>query len=272
MNMIPLKTAPVTACLCVVAAQFAAAQVDPARFLRSEFGVAVGIAHTERLDATASPVRFGGQGFDVVTHYRRARGTVLIAASIDFGMRDLVPQAPSEGTGERLTSGDVHVSALRLLGDHAAAASRSGIAVGIDMAATIDVTAHHYADPNASISDFLIGALTLGPAVSWERHVAGGTALVHLTAPIVGFVDHPYSDTRAAEARVNARFVTVREFRGLAGAIVYAPSVRRRVGIEYAYRFRLLGYADLQPVHSASQALSVGVVTRFGPLAPLGPR
>ena len=258
-----------TACLCVVAAQLATAQVDSARSLRTEFAVAVGIAHTERLDATASPVRFGGQGFDAVAHYRRTRGTLLLTASIDVGTRDLVPQARSEGTGERLTSGDVHVSVLRQLGDRASrSSSRSGIAVGVDVAATIDVSAHHYADPNASISDFLIGAVTVGPAVSWERRVAGGTALVHVTAPVVGFVDHPYSDTRAAEARVTARFVTVREFRGLAGAIIYAPSVRRRVGIEYAYRFRLLGYADLQPVHSASQALSVGVVTRFGPLGP----
>lgn len=256
-----------TACLCVVAAQLAAAQVDTARSLRTELAVAVGFAHTDRLDATASPVRFGGQGYDVVAHYRRTRGNLVVASSIDFGTRDLVPPARSDGPDERLTSGNVHVSVLRQLGDRASgASSRSGIAVGVNVAATIDVTAHHYADPNASVSDFLIGAVTLGPAVSWERRVAGGTALVHVTAPLVGFVDHPYSDTRAAEARVNARFVTVREFRGLAGAIVYTPAVRRRVGIEYAYRFRLLGYADLQPIHSASQALSVGVVTRFGPL------
>ena len=186
----------------------------------------------------------------------------MVTAFANGGMRDLIPQVRNDRTGERLTSGDVHVGVLRLLGDRT---SRSGLAVGVDFAGSVDVTAHHYADPNSSVSDFLIGTATLGPAVSWERRLAGGTALVQMAAPIVGFVDHPYSDTRAAERRVDGRFVTAQDFRGLTGAIIYSPAVTRRIGIEYAYRFRLLGYSDLQPVHSASQALSVGIVTRFGP-------
>jgi hypothetical protein len=266
MNMSLFKTVPMTACLCIAAAHIAAAQSDTARALRSELGVAIGVAHTERLDATASPLRFGGQGVDVVAHYRRTRGALSIIATLDGGTRDLAPHAPHEGTGERVTSGDLHVGVLRRLGDQANGSTpRPGISIGVDLAASVDVTAHHYADPNASISNFLIGAMTLGPAASWERPVAGGTAFAQVTAPIVGFVDHPYSDTRATEPRVNARLVTVQKFRGLTGAIVYAPAAQRRVGVEYAYRFRFLGYADLQPVHSASQALSVGIVTRFGP-------
>ncbi|HTE45969.1 MAG TPA: hypothetical protein VK636_12035 [Gemmatimonadaceae bacterium] len=255
------KIALMTACLCAAAAQSLPAQLDTAHSRHSDLSVALGVAHTERLDATASPIRFGGQGVDFGAHYRRARGATLLLASLDGGTRDLVPHASTNGTaGEQLTSGVLHVAALRRLGAQAAG---SGFAVGVDASASIDVTAHRYADANKSVSNFLIGALSLGPAVWWNHHLAGGGAHLELSAPLIALVDHPYSDTRI-ESRVNVRPVTARDFRGFTGAVVYTPAERRRIGVEYAYRFRVFGYSDIQPVHSASQALSVGIVTRFG--------
>ncbi|MEP6495119.1 MAG: hypothetical protein ABJF01_20700 [bacterium] len=241
----------------VVAARIAPAQVDTAHSVRSELSLAVGVAHTDRLDATASPIRFGGQGVDLAAHYRRARGAMVVTASIDGGTRNLAPRASSGSAGEQLTSGSAHVAALHRLGG-----TPTGFAIGVDANASIDVTAHRYADANASISDFLIGTFSLGPALWWDHRIAGGIAHAEVSAPLVGLVDHPYSDIRVA--RISVRPVTAQNLHGFTGAIIYAPAAHRRVGIEYAYRFRVFGYSDVQPVRSASHALSVGVVTRFG--------
>ncbi len=82
--------------------------------------------------------------------------------------------------------------------------------------------------------------------------------------PVIALVDHPYTALTDRRAGVDFRFATLDGFRGLNGSLAYATDERRRVGLIYAYRFEFLRYDDVQAVRTASQAFSIGLVTRFG--------
>ncbi len=253
-----LKIASTMACICATA-QIAFAQVDPAPS-RSEIAVAVGVAQTNQFDATASPLQFGGHGLDFRSRYARTAGRWAFTAGFDGGLRSLTPDRSLTLGDERITQGEFRLDLQRALG-----ASRTpAFSVGLALSTDVGVTAHHYDDPGQSVSNFVMGAITLGPSVGWRHAIGGGLARVNLSVPLVGIVDHPYTDVRAATSNFDMHVVNASTLRGLSADLSYSPAALRRFGIEYGYRLRLLNYADVQPLRSMSQSLTIGVVRRFG--------
>jgi hypothetical protein len=176
----------------------------------------------------------------------------------------LSPDGSARNAAETADDGELRIGFQRGLGAGAIAPQTASFSVGVDVATTVAVTTHHYDDPTNNVSDFYIGAVTLGPSATFRHAIGGGIAAFRLSVPAVGLVDHPYSDARTADARVDARFATANVLRGIETSVSYAPAATARFGIEYAYRLHMLDYADVQPLRSVSQSLSIGVVRRFG--------
>jgi hypothetical protein len=265
MTMKSLAIGPLTACLCLAAFQVALAQQDPTRPVRSEFAVALGLAHADQFDATASPLRFDGQGLDVSAHYERTSAHYAFSVSLNGDRRDLSSATTVADIAERVTGGDFRLGLRRLVTQ---SADGTGLSIGADVTANVGVTEHQYDDPAHSILNFVIGSVTVGPAIAWTQAIAGGTGRVRLSVPLAGFVDHPYSRTRNDTAPFDPRFVNVSSMRGTSADISYSPASNRRFGIEYAYRLDTFAYSDVQPLRSLSQTVSIGAVMRFGGKAP----
>jgi hypothetical protein len=257
-----LATGPLTACLALSPFQAARAQQqDAPRAVRSEFSIAAGLAQANQFDATASPLRFDGRGFDVSAHYARASARYAFSASLDAGQRNLTSATSNSDIAERVGAGQFRLGVQRFVTQ---SESGTGLSLGAEVTTMLDITAHQYDDPTHSLAHFFIGSVTVGPAMTWSQSIAGGTARVRLAVPVAGFIDHPYSRTRDTNAPFDARFANVSSMRGASVGISYLPASNRRFGIEYAYRFDTFSYADVQPVRSLSQTFSIGAVMRFG--------
>ena len=257
------KTTPMTACLCVIALSTLRGQIDRAPWRSGELAIFAGIAQSEQLNATASPLTFRGRGYDAAADYRRALdgGRLVLAIAADGGVRQVATNDPAASATERVTQSTVTTTLLRRLTRDT---STRGFSAGLAMAVDFSLTAHHYTDPSRRVADFLAGFVTLGPAASWRERLGGGSALLQVTTPMAALVDHPYSDTRSGYSPTDIHLTGFRSLRGVSGALTYSPAEHRRVGVVYAYRFSLLDYADVQPLRSASQSLAIGIVTRFG--------
>jgi hypothetical protein len=249
------------ACLYLAAAQVAVAQQDTSRPARTELAVAAGFARADQFDATASPLRFDGQGFDLSAHYDRTSARYAFTASFNAGRRDLSSATAVADIGESVTGGEFRVALRRLVRQ---SPDGNGLSVGADVTTMLDVTAHQYDDPAHSLLHFVLGSVTAGPAAAWSQSIAGGTGVIRFGVPLVGLVDHPYSRTRNASAPFEARFATVSSMHGATADISYSPASNRRFGIEYAYHLSTFSYADVQPIRSMSQTFSIGAVMRFG--------
>lgn len=268
-------TVPTTACLCLglcfVVAQLASAQVDTVRVRRHELVFVAGVSDGQRFDATASPLQFGGRGSSAIVAYAGTYGRTSVSASIDGAERHLAPITGVASTGgatasERLDEADAQATLSRRWESDA----RHGtFSVGANVTTSLAVTHHTYSDPSKTASDFALGLATLGPAVGWSQSIGHGAAQVDVSTPLIGVIDHPYSDIRTDDGSVRTiRVANVGAIRGLSGAVTYAVSARDRVGVLCTYRVRLLHFADVQPLRSVSQTLGIGIVTRWGQGAP----
>ncbi len=260
-----LVTTPMTACLCATALLRLQAQGGSQASPKSELAVFAGIGESAQLNATASPLAFHGRGPDVAAEYWRTfRGGRLELSVAADGTARSVMAAETVSSTERLTTGGVHSSVLR---QFAHDSSRRILGVGVEAGADVAVTNHRYANPSQSTGDYLAAFATLGPVASWRERIGGAVAHVQLSTPLVALVDRPYSTLKRNDAPTSLRVAGVGSFRGVRGELSYAPAERRRIGIVYAYRFAVADYADVQPLRTASQSLTIGVVRRFGRLA-----
>jgi hypothetical protein len=255
-------TVPTTACLVFLAAQFASAQVDTLRPRRHELMLVAGVSDGQRLDATASPLQFGGLGSSAVVAYTSTYDRTAVGASIDGAQRHLSVINGAATASELLSETNAQATWTRRW---ESPARRGAFSVGADLTASLAVTHHTYTDPAKTASDFALGLVTLGPIVGWSQSIGRGAAQVDVATPLVGVIDHPYSDIRINDGSVRTvRVANVATIHGLSGALTYAVAARDRLSVLCTYRVRLLHVADVQPLRSVSQTFGVGIVTRWG--------
>jgi hypothetical protein len=248
-------------CLALATAHAGAAQA-PARFGVEGFTASVGLAEAGRVDETASPLRYGGRGFDWTLAYERPLGAYWLQASLDGGTRSLLPLDITENSSEYLTEGALDLTVLRAL--RGTSALTQGLAAGVQFSANGALNEHTYATPAPLHSDFLLASGTLGPAVAWQRAMWGGRFSANVAIPLVALVDHPYEDLRVQRAPVDLRFVTIESYRAVNGGLSYSNPVSRTLGLVYAYHIGLLRFDDEQPVHAVTQTISVGLERLLG--------
>ncbi|HXT15889.1 MAG TPA: hypothetical protein VN706_09680 [Gemmatimonadaceae bacterium] len=243
----------------------ARAQSDSVTRRPTELTLLVGVSQRRQHDVTASPLVFGGSGFDGAATYARALSrTFAFDAGIAGGTHRLGTAASA--ARENVIEAGAHVSVLRtVIGVDNAARSLS---VGLALAGGVISNQHAYATPTETTANFLMASATLGPDVVWRERMRSGVASVEVRTPIAGLVDHPYSEAKVDYTPVAIRTVSFNTLRALDGSITFAPASTRRAGLLVAYRFSLLRFADVQPFEAATQSLSIGFATRFGARGP----
>ena len=247
-------------CAAVVWTRVAGGQVADAGTGQT-FAARVGIAESGRLDQTASPSRFAGRGVEFGVGWSRTFAPFTIAATLGGGARFLSPLEGAPSADERLTEGTLDVLLLRRV--NASTPALREFRAGIAFFTGASVTEHTYPTVETLRSDYLFVSASLGPAAAWNHAIAGGTLSADIGVPLVALVDHPYTDIREQRAPVSVRFVSAESYRGVRGGVAFTSSLSRTVGIVYAYRIGLLHFDDEQPVHSVTQSLSVGLVSRL---------
>jgi hypothetical protein len=240
----------------------ARAQTDSIARRSGELSVAIGVGQRRQRDVTASPLIFAGTGGDAAARIDQPVGQRLtVTAGLDATWQRMT--TASTPARERIVDGNLHAALLQTVAGRERTAT-GAIALGVDAGVGIVSNVHRYATPTTPTGTFLLVAASVGPAVQWHALIARGAATVELHAPLVGLVDHPYSEAKAGYTPVAIHAVDARSFRALDALVRFAPEAARRMGITADYRASLLRFDDVQPLHAVSQAFSIGIATRFG--------
>jgi hypothetical protein len=111
---------------------------------------------------------------------------------------------------------------------------------------------HDYTGMFATSSDFGFLAVHLAPAASAALPVRGGTLANRVAAPVVTFIDYPYSNAKAHGERVRLRFATLDRLQAIENDLTY-----RRGPWTWRYRFSFMRYVVGEPRVFANQSLAL---------------
>lgn len=228
----------------------------------TELTINAGLSQRRQLDETASPLVFGGSGFDAAARLTRTIGSSFTLSAEIAGGLDRLGSAET-AAHERVVDGDASLSLdRRMFGSEQTA--RGAVSFGASLAADLTSNLHQYATAASPSAAFLMMSASIGPEAAWRARVGPGRAVVTLRAPVIALVDHPYSEDKAGYTPVSFQTATPTSLRRLDGVVKYTPDRLRRSGLTVDYRFSLLRYDDVQPLRSATQGLSLGIATWLG--------
>ena len=222
--------------------------------------IVAGFADGQRRDVVVSPLTYAGTGYAASAAYDRIRDKSTVAIVATWDAQRFRPQSGVSASTENVLQGELRAAALRTLNGDRAWTFSAGAAASVRVVGT----EHWYPAPYDSRAGFVAGFATVGPSAQVRRSIGDGTAQLELDAPVFGFSDRTYSETKSNQTPLDIRRVGPGELRTLNGAVSYAPAPLGRVGLIFAYRFSLLNYRDAQPLRSASQSFSIGLSRYFG--------
>ena len=234
--------------------------------LRQSLSLSLGAFNENRRDDADSPLAYAGLGLGERIDYSRNRGGRRWYLSLGAGNATIRPSAsglhtePEEGFGAFTAGAGTD---WRLRGSSARAGE---FAVGVELQATVTVARHIYSNQDLTEQTFDFGAVTLAPTARWTRQAGKGAFTASLAMPLLAWVDHPYADMRFANQFVDLRFTPLTRFHEADGMLSYDFIPRGRYGLTAAYRVYVVELDDLQPVRRFTQALTIAVSRRFGPL------
>lgn len=223
-----------------------------------------GYAIESRRDATVSPLRYDGTGPILGIEYQRVRRRFSAFAELAGAAASLSPSItiPDSPPNEAVLRAEIRVGAMRRMGSPRLGAGE--FAFGPVIVGSLEVANHTYGDPDRVVYAFLLGAIAVGPGVSWQRSTGAYNVRVDLQTSLFGLIDHPYSDVRSTQSRAELRFAAVDRLRTLNGAVSLTIPANARVAMKWTYRFGIVGVDDLQPYRSATGGLSLGLVAGLG--------
>jgi len=240
-----------------VAAQSAPAASSAAAELR----VSAGRRWSGQVDESISSRHFIGSGFGAAAELRWiVRGT-LFDASLTGGSAAIDPTSGANGSRERVSSGDLRLAAMRRLGGDAS--SSDGFAVGVGLRAMTSFTSHDIAAPQPISSQYLLGALSLGPRIAWRRQMVGGRIDATLGTDLVSLVDRPFGRIDGGRPPFALSVASLSRLRTGNAALSYSTGTNRRVGLVTTYTLDLLDYRDVQRVRTVAQSLAIGARLRL---------
>jgi hypothetical protein len=262
------RTAPTTASFVLFAMSNAIAQHDTlsssARAPRDRVSIVAGFADGQRRDVVVSPLTYLGSGYAASAAYDHFGAHSAVAVVATWDAQRLRPQGDVNQATELVMQGGLRGAALRSVGDDRGWTFSAGASAGLWGIGT----EHRYPAPYESRAGFFAAFATVGPAAELRRPFLGGAARLELDAPVFGFSDRSYSETKTDQPLWDLHRVGPREMRALNGALTYAPAPLGRVGLLFSYRFSMLDYRDAQPLRTASQSFSIGL-TRYWGSVPL---
>jgi hypothetical protein len=258
------RTAPTTAGFVLFAMSNAIAQHDTLssspRTPRDRVSIVAGFADGQRRDIVVSPLTYAGTGYAASAAYDHFAEHSAVTLVATWDAQHFRPQSGVSAATERVMQGGLRAATLRNLGDGRAWTFSAGASAALWGVGT----EHWYPAPYDSRAGFFAAFATVGPAAEVRRTIGGGAARLELDAPVFGFSDRTYSETKSNQTPLDVRRVGPGELRALNGALTYAPAPLGRVGLVFSYRFSLLNYRDAQPMRAASQNFSIGLSRYFG--------
>ena len=222
--------------------------------------IVAGFADGQRRDIVVSPLTYAGSGYAASAAYDHLGANSAVAVVATWDAQLLRPQTGVNGATERVMQGGLRAAAMRSVRDTHAWTFSAGASGGLWGFGT----EHRYPEPYASRAGFFAAFATVGPAVELRRAIGTGAAQLDLDAPLFGFSDRSYSETKSGQPLLDFRRVGPGELRALNGALTYTPAPLGRVGLVFAYRFSILNYRDAQPMRAVSQSFSIGLSRYFG--------
>ena len=242
--------------LAVFAARFAHAQT-PATAPR-ELTLAVGLAHSQRVDEVISPLIYDGSGGDALLRYRRPILGADVATLFRGGWRNLSTDATAN-TRELSMDGELRFDIMQKgLAEHSI--FRPVFGLGTQLSST--VTDHHYSSAIGGDKAFVYGMAAVGPVARWDATLQGGRIGVQLGAPLTGVVVHPYSAIRAGRPLFEPHAFTPATLRSPDVAVSYAAAARGGFSWFSEYRANATRYDSVLPVRGFAQTLYVGLIRR----------
>lgn len=222
--------------------------------------IVAGFADGQRRDVVVSPLTYAGTGYAASATYDHFNDHSTVAIVGTWDAQRFRPQSGVNAATETVMQGGLRAAVLRTLGDAGAWTVAAGGAAALWGVGTV----HWYPAPYASRAGFFAGFATFGPAAQVRRSIGDGAAQLELDAPVFGFSDRTYSETKSSQTPLDIRRIGPAELRALNGTLSYSPPPLGRVGLIFAYRFSLLSYRDAQPLHAVSQSFSIGLSRYFG--------
>ncbi|HVX38238.1 MAG TPA: hypothetical protein VHB25_01600 [Gemmatimonadaceae bacterium] len=219
--------------------------------------LSAGVGQNDRVDATASPFQFRGRGLQLAAALVRAHGRFCLTVDGEGGAKLLASRQGTSAT-ERLIEGDGGVGVLHTT-------SMRSLSLGVEARGLLAVTDHTYGDPRHIVATYRIGALSLGPALRWERPLFRGHAVVQLSSPLIALVDHPYVAVWTTDPEPSFRLASLTQFRAGHAALSYEWSAWHGVASVASYRLTAVRYDDVHPLRSLSQDIVFGVRVPFVP-------
>lgn len=246
---------PMMACICLALAQTARAQTTT-----RELSAMTALSHADRLDATASPVPYGGFGVGGALGFRSESPNWLISLTAGGTNAHYTAQQSSVTAREHATNGRFSLEMMRT----ARLWSKSALAFGLAIDGRGEVLSHDYADPNHTSSDYVSAFATAGVAADWRQAIAGGKANLSLAVPVVGVVHQPYGDSRMEHASATLAAASIANLHGADFSARYETSSASKVGMVAEYRFGGFEYTGGWRMRSVTNTTSLGLVIRFG--------
>ena len=231
------------------------------RAARDRVSIVAGFADGQRRDVVVSPLTYLGSGYAASVAYDHFGSHATVAVVATWDAQQLRPQNNVNEATERVMQGGLRAGVMRNFGDSRGWTFSAGASAGLWGAGT----EHFYPEPFASRAGFYAAFVAAGPAASLRHPLFGGNAGLELDAPVFGFSDRSYSETKSDQPLWDIRRIGPQELRALNGALTYAPAPLGRLGLLVSYRFSVLDYRDAQPLRAASQSFSIGLSRYFGP-------
>jgi len=228
----------------------------------AELRVSAGARWNGQVDESISSRHFIGTGFGAAAEVRwSARGTSF-DASLTGGSAAIDPTNGAAGSRERVSSGDLRLAALRRVGGDATSAD--GFVAGVGIRAMTSFTSHDISAPQPISSQYLLGALSLGPRVGWRRQIVGGRLDALVGTDLVSLVDRPFGRIDGGRPPFAFSVASLSTLRTGNATVSYSAATNKRMGVVTSYTLDMLDYRDVQPVRTVSQSLSVGARVRLG--------
>jgi len=233
---------------------------------RQALTISLGAFNENRRDDADSPLAYAGTGVAGRIDYVRSRAGRRWNFSLESGSATITPAATGlhgqseEGFGAYTVGAGTD---WRLRGSSLQAGE---FALGVQLAGTLTVSRHMYANQDLIEQTFDFAIITLAPAARWTRQLGAGAVTASLAVPLLTWVDRPYADVRYANQFVNFRYASPAQLRQADGVVSYTFNPRSRYEITAAYRADVMEFNELQPVRRFTQSLSVAVTRQFGTL------
>lgn len=240
-----------TSCLTALPALAQEARNDDKRWA---FVIAAGELNVTRRDETASPLRFGGDGFLGSAAIERTSQRYRFQATV-FGASTQLHTSATVSK-EQYSVGELDLALVRSV--HAGNGVR--LNAGLTVNTSYEDAFHRFDVEGVPSTTYRLAMVTAEPVFGVEISRRIATLHVQGSVPLFGLVDHPFSDVKNGNAPIDVKFRTLNTLRAVNSLVSVTTNNAQPIHLRAAFRASALSFLDDQPVHAVRNSLMLGIV------------